>query len=111
MLARQREDGEGARRDGDGLDDEEHVRAGPDPPQRREEDEDRVDVRREPGDLLALEVRDAKRMAVSGRPDRLHHVPEVEAARLEGAVAEDGERGEAGRVGAGRYGDERARPG
>ena len=37
-----------------------------------------------------------ERVAVRGRPDRLHHVPEVEASGLEPSVAEDRQRGEAG---------------
>src|SRR5207249_424555 len=59
VLPRQREDREGAGRDGDGLDDEQHV-------------------------------------------------PEVEAAGLEGVVAQDGERREPARIRGGRDGDERA---
>ena len=39
-----------------------------------------------------------QRVAVRGRPDRLRHVPEVEAARVVRAVAEDREGGEAGGV-------------
>ena len=48
--------------------------------------------------LLALEVRHLEWMAVRGRPDRLHHVPEVEAAGVERAVAQDRERREPRRV-------------
>ena len=56
-------------------------------------------MRSEPGDLFALEVGDPERVAVRGRPDRLHHVPQVEATGLERAVALDRERGEPSRVG------------
>ena len=41
-------------------------------------------MRGEPRDLLAVQVRHAQRVAVRRPPDRLHHVPEVEAAGHEG---------------------------
>jgi hypothetical protein len=50
-------------------------------------------------DLLALQVRDLERLPVRGRPDRLHHVSEVEAPALEGAMAQEGEGTETGGVG------------
>ena len=42
--------------------------------------EDRVEVRAEPRDLLAVDVGDREDVAVCGRPDGLGHVAEVEAA-------------------------------
>src|SRR2546430_2434388 len=61
--------------------------------------EQRVEVGCKTGDLVTLEVRDPERPAVRRRPDRLHHVPEVEAAGLERLVPEAREGGEPGRVG------------
>ena len=48
-------------------------------------------MRRESGDLLALEVRDLEWFPVCGRPDRLHHVPEVEATAFERSMTQDRE--------------------
>jgi hypothetical protein len=48
MLARQPEDRQRPRGDGDRLDDEQQLRIGPEPPKRREQNEDRVEVRAEP---------------------------------------------------------------
>jgi hypothetical protein len=48
VLAPEPEHGQRPERDGDRLDDEQHLRARPDPPERREEREDRVEVRGEP---------------------------------------------------------------
>ena len=90
VRAREPEDGKRSRGDGDGLDDEQQLRARPEPPERRERGEDRVEVRAQPRDLLAVDVGDREHVAVRGRPDRLRHVPEIEAAAVEGAVAEDG---------------------
>src|SRR6266545_8424243 len=56
MLAREQEHRPGAERERDVLRDEQQVRAGPDPPQRREQREHRVDVRTEPQDLGAAQV-------------------------------------------------------
>ena len=83
VLPREPEDGKRAECDRDRLHDEQQVRARPEPPQWGEEHEDRIDVRGEPGDLLAVEVGHAKRMPVRRRPDGLHHVAEVEASRDE----------------------------
>ena len=58
VLAGEQEDGHGAERDGDGLDDEQQARVGPQPPERREERDQRVEVGSEPRDLVALEVGD-----------------------------------------------------
>ena len=52
-------------------------------------------MRSETGDLVAAQSGHLQRMPVGRRPDRLHHVAEVEAAGREGPVAEDRERGEA----------------
>ena len=56
-------------------------------------------MRAEARDLLAVHVRDREHVAVCGRPDRLRHVAEVEAAALEGAVPEHRERAEDAREG------------
>jgi hypothetical protein len=53
-------------------------------------------VRAEPQHLLAAKVRHAQWMSVRGEPHGLHHVPEVEASRLERPVPEHRERAEAG---------------
>ena len=92
VLAREPEDGQRAERDDDRLDDEQHLRARPDPPERREGGEDRVEVRGEPRDLPPVAARHLEEVAVRRVPDRLHHVPEVVAAGVERAVAEDRER-------------------
>ena len=91
VLAGQEEDWPGSGRDDDCLRDEQEVGAGPNPPQRCEEDEDRIDVRRQARDLCAMEVRHLERVAVRRRPDRLHHVPEVEAACRERPLPKDRE--------------------
>jgi len=75
VLAREEEDRERAERDHQRLHDEQQLRAGPEPPQRSEEHEDRVDVRGQPGNLVAVQVRHPQRMPVRRRPDGLHHVP------------------------------------
>jgi hypothetical protein len=87
MLTREPVDRERAERDRDRLRDEEEVRARPEEPERRERGKDRVEMRREAGDLVPPETRDLERVAVGSGPDGLHHVPEVEAAGLERAVA------------------------
>ena len=46
--------GEGARGDCEGLDDEQHQRARPDPPERSEQREERVDVDSEPHELVPV---------------------------------------------------------
>ena len=97
VLSRQPVHGQRAECDCNRLRDEQQVGARPQPPQRREEHQHRVDVRAEPERLLAGEGRDAKRVAVCRRPDRLHHVAEVEPPRFEGAVAKHRQRAEARR--------------
>ena len=52
----------------------------------------------EPGDLLAVQVGHPEWVSVCGRPDGLHHVPEVEATGDEGLVAKHGERRKPRRV-------------
>ena len=91
VLAREPVDRDRSEPDSDGLDDKEHVRARPDPPQRREQGEDRVDVRAEARHLVALQVGDLEQVAVGRRPHRLHHVPEIEAAGRERLHAGAGE--------------------
>ena len=102
VLAAEPEHRQRTERDGDGLAREQQVGARPDPPERREHDEDRVDVGAEPRDLLALQARDLEQVAVRSRPHCLHHVAQVEAGGLEGAVAQDRERSEARRIGGDR---------
>jgi hypothetical protein len=97
VLACEPEDRQRAESNHRRLDDEEHRRAGPQPPGQRERHQDRVDVRPEPVDLLPVQLRHVERPAVGGRPDRLHHVSEVEATRLEGSVLLDREAAEPGR--------------
>jgi hypothetical protein len=112
MLPRKQVDGDRAERHGDGLDDEQEMRARPDPPERREQDENRIDVGREPRDLIAVQIRHPQWVAVSRRPHRLHHVPEVEPAGEERVVSEHGQSREAGGVRNDRGSNEqtRARP-
>ena len=98
MLAREQEDRDGAERDDKRLYDEQELRAGPEPPERREEHEDRIDMRGQPRDLVAVQVRHPQRMSVCRRPDGLHHVPEVEASRRIGVVTEGRQGGEAGGI-------------
>ena len=86
-----------AGRDGDGLGDEEERGVGPEPPERRERGDDRVEVRAEPRDLVAREVGHREEVAVRGRPDGLGEVADVEAAGPERAVLQHGERAEPGR--------------
>ena len=97
VLAREPVDGQRAERDRDRLRDEQQLGAGPEQPERREEHEDRVEVGGEAARLLAGEVRHCERIAVCRRPNGLRHVPEVEAARVERAMSEHGERPEPGR--------------
>jgi hypothetical protein len=96
MLACEPEHRQRAERDGSRLHREEHRRARPQPPERREGGEDWIDVRAEPVDLSAVELRDVERSALCGRPDCLHHVSEVEAAGLERSMLLHGERPERG---------------
>ena len=66
------------------------LRPGNEPPERREEHEDRIDVRTEARDLLARRgVGHLERPALGRAPDRLDHVPEVEAVREELVVPPD----------------------
>ena len=95
VLASQPEDRHCAESDGDGLDYEEHHGARPQPPERREGGEDRVDVSTEPVDLIAAQVGDVERSPLRRRPNGLNHVPEVEPAGFEGSVLLAGERSEA----------------
>ena len=76
---------------------------------RAEDGEDRIDVGGEPRDLLAVEVRHLQWMAVCRPPDRLDHVPEVEATGDEGLVAKGRQRRKSGRIRDDRAGEEDAR--
>ena len=109
MLAREQEDGDGAGCDRRRLHDEQERRAGPEPPERRERRDDRVEMRAEPGDLAALLVGHLEEMPVRGRPHRLRQVAEVVAAAPEGGVARLREPGEAGGEAGGRRGQQEAR--
>ena len=111
VLAGEQEDGHGAERDADALDDEEHVGARPQPPERCEERHQRVEVGAEPRELPPLEVGHLEEPAVRRRPDRLGQVPDVEAARLERLLLEHRERRHPGGERAHRKGEQRARPG
>ncbi len=79
MLAREPVDRDRAGSDGDRLHDEQELGIRPDPPERSERGQDRIEVRPETGDLLAVDVGDREKVAVRGRPDGLRHVSEVEA--------------------------------
>ncbi len=98
VLAREPVDGQRTERDHDRLDDKQHRGAGPEPPQRREGGKQRIDVRPQAVDLVAVQLGDVERAPVGGRPDRLHHVAEVEAARLERPVLQRRQQAEAARV-------------
>ena len=98
VLPREPVHGQCSERDRDRLDDEQHLGARPDPPERGEEHEDRVDVRPEPRDLVTVEVSHTQRVAVRRRPDCLHHIPEVEAAGRESILAQHRERCEPGGI-------------
>ena len=97
VLPREQIDGNRAEGDGDGLDDEQELRARPDPPQRDEEDDDRIEVRSEAGDLLAVDIGDLEEAAVRRRPDDLGEVADVESSRLERSLLEHREHGHARR--------------
>ena len=81
-----------AARDRRRLRDEEQRCVRPQPPERRERGDERVEVRAEPRDLPPVEARHREDVAVRRRPHRLDEVPDVEAAAPEGAVLQDGER-------------------
>ena len=96
VLARQPVHRQRTEREGGRLRDEQQVRARPEPPERREQHEHRIEVRTEPQYLLPAEVRDTQRMPVRREPDGLDHVSEVEASRLERPVAQHRQGAEAG---------------
>jgi hypothetical protein len=97
--------------DDDRLDDQQHLRARPDPPQRREGGEDRIEVCGQARDLHSVPACHLQEMAVGGVPDRLHHVAQVVTAGGVRAMAQHGERREAGCIGCHRRPDERLRNG
>ena len=104
MLPCQPEDRQCPGGDGDRLQNEQHLGVGPEPPERCQQDEDRVEVRAQSRDLVAMHVRDGQDVAVGGRPDRLGHV--AEAPALEGAVPEHGGHSESSCEGGGHGPDE-----
>src|SRR5262249_28203435 len=64
-------------------------------PERGEDRQDRLEVRAEARDLLAVQVRLLEEaLPVCSRPDRLHDVSEVEPTCVERPVSEDRERRE-----------------
>jgi hypothetical protein len=74
VLAREPEHRKGAERDGHGLNDEEHRGARPDPPERSEGGEQRIDVGAETVDLVAVQLGDVEWSSMRRRPHGLHHV-------------------------------------
>ena len=110
VLAREAVDRQRSERDCDRLRGQQQLRARPEPPERREGGEDRVEVRGEPGDLPAVAARHLEDVSVRGVPDGLHHVPEVVAAGRERPVPQDRQRGESGCVRRHRRPEEHARP-
>ena len=99
VLPGEPEQRQGSERDHDRLRGQEQTWVRPEPPERREDDEDRIDVGGEARDLSAVQVRRLQQMAVGRRPNGLNHVAEIEAAGLERAVPKDRESCESGRVG------------
>ena len=77
------------------------------PTRAEREGQDRVEVRAETGDLLAVDVGDREEVAVGGRPDRLGHVSEVEAAAVEARCRRTASRAEDSREGGGCEPDDR----
>ena len=101
VLASEPVDRDRAGGDGDRLHDEQELGIRPHQPERRERGQDRVEVRAEAGDLLAVDVGDREEVAVRRRPDRLRHVSEVEAPAAESLVPKDGSSAEDARKGGG----------
>ena len=78
------EERERSDRHDDDLGECECKRRRPEHPQRRQQREQRVDVDGEANDLLTRwPIRHLERASLRRAPDRLHHVPEVEAAKSE----------------------------
>ena len=86
VLACEEEDGHGSERNGDRLDDEEHARVRPQPPERSKQHDQRIEVRAEPRDLLAVQVGDLEQPAMRGRPHGLSEVADIESPRFEGPL-------------------------
>jgi hypothetical protein len=99
MPAGEPEDGERSERDCRCLHDEQQVGVRPDQPERGKRGQYRIEVRGQPRDLLPLEVGGREEASVGRRPHGLNHVAEVEAACLEGPVAQDGQSRESGHPG------------
>ena len=85
---------ERAGRDDDRLGDQQGLGQVPRPGERREQDQDRVDVGAEARELATGDVGRLERASLGGAPDRLDHVPDVEAAGPEGPLAGHREIGE-----------------
>jgi hypothetical protein len=83
MLSRQPVDRQRSARHDDRLNDQQEQRARPDPPERREQCEERICVDAEADDLLPRRCRDLEKMAMRRRPDGLNHVAEIESLLLE----------------------------
>ena len=84
MAPTEPEHGQCTERDDDDLGKRECKWRRPDKPERREQREERIDVRTEPHHLLTRRaVRDLERVAVRRAPDGLHHVSEIEAPLAE----------------------------
>ena len=111
MTPTEQVDGERARGHRERLADQQERWVGPEPPEGREDGDDRVEVGAEPGDLASRQPGDGEDVAVSRRPDGLDEVADVEAACPERPVLEDGQCREA-RAEDGRSDrDEPCRPG
>ena len=98
VLAREPEDRKRAAGHRERLQHEQDRRARRDPDQRRQQDEERVDVGAEPAVLVPVQRRVLEDVPVRRVPDRLHHVPEVEPRLLEHGIVKDGCEGEQHRV-------------
>ena len=95
-LRRQQVHGHRAEGDRERLDRQQHRGVGPQPPERCQCGDDRIEVRAEPRHLLAAQVRHLQHVSVSRRPHGLCEVSEVEPACLEGPVLQRRERCETG---------------
>ena len=78
---------------GNRLDDQQELRARPEPPEGHEDNDDRVEMRSESRDLVTVNVRHFEESAVCGRPYDLGEVADVEATGLERTLLQDGEGG------------------
>ncbi len=90
VLSGEEEDGNRPEGDGDRLGDQQDLGARPEPPERHEDDDDRVEMRAQPRDLVAVDIGHLEESAVGGRPHDLGQVADVEAPGLERTLLEDG---------------------